>query len=91
MFSLPEQIIPGQTKQLRIKQVFKTLRHNETVGIYVKASAYQHQIIREGQIPDEYNEVPHVIRYMNYRQNRSSSTLHKPRAQVLINTYPSQS
>ena len=48
LFSLPELIIPDRAKQQRIKQVFRTLRQNEVVGIHVTSTMYQTQTIHEG-------------------------------------------
>ena len=48
-FSLPEKIIPDKLKQARIKQAFKALRKNETVGIHVKVSDYLKQNIHDGE------------------------------------------
>ena len=66
LFSLPETIIPDKVKQLQIKQVFRTLRNNERVGIHIKVSTYTSQQIHEGEIPEEYKQIPHVVRCINY-------------------------
>ena len=66
LFSLPETIIPDKVKQQQIKQVFKTLRNNETVGIHVNVSMFINQEIHEGPIPAEYELTPHVVRCTNY-------------------------
>ncbi len=66
LFFLPEDVIPDKQKQFRIKQVFKTLRKNEIVGIHVNKNAYNHIKIHQGQIPEEYSQAAHVVRCMNY-------------------------
>ena len=66
LFSLPETIIPDKVKQLQIKQVFRTLRNNETVGIHMNVSTYINQQIHDGPIPEEYQQIPHVVRCINY-------------------------
>ena len=73
LFSLPESIIPDKAKQQRIKQVFRTLRQNEVVGIHVKPSMYHSQIIHEGILPDEFMEEPHVVQCMNYPDSNQVS------------------
>ena len=73
LFSLPEKIIPDRTKQMKIKQVFKSLRRNETVGIHVKVSDYINQSIHDGPIPDEYSLLPHVVRCTNYPDSNKVS------------------
>ena len=66
LFSLPETIIPNRVKQLQIKQVFRTLRNNETVGIHVRRSAYTNQQIHDGPIPEEFQLIHHAVKCTNY-------------------------
>ena len=46
--------MPDKAKQLQIKQVFRTLRNNEAVGINIKASTFKNQKIHDRPIPQEY-------------------------------------
>ena len=66
LYSLPEKIIPDYDKQRRIKQVFHTLRRHELVGIHVKSSDFRHIPINDAPIPDDYNEVAHIVKCRNY-------------------------
>ena len=73
LFSLPEKIIPDRNRQIRIKQVFKTLRKKETVGIHVKVSDYWNNPTHDGPIPEEYEMLPHVVRCTNYPDSKKVS------------------
>ena len=49
------------------------MRNNETVGIHVNLSNYMNQLIHEGQIPEEYQQIPHVVKCINYPDSNKVS------------------
>ena len=51
LYSLPEKIIPDTTKQQQIKQVFRSIRKHEVVGIHIKRNWYTNILIHNIPLP----------------------------------------
>ena len=66
LYSLPEKIIPESKKQQQIKQVFRSIRRHEIVGIHIQKKWYVDVPIHESPIPYEYQQADHVVKCMNY-------------------------
>ena len=66
LYSLPEKNIPDVTKQQKIKQVFRSIRKHEVVGIHVEKNWYQNVPINNLPLPEEYQQQNHIVKCMNY-------------------------
>ena len=66
LYSLPEKVIPDQSLQKNMKQVFPTLQKHEIVGIHINNKCYEDVPIREQPIPSDYVQHEHVVKCTKY-------------------------
>ena len=66
LYSLPETIIPDVAKQQKIKQVFRSIRKHEVVGIHIEQNWYADIPIHTTPLPEEYQQPDHIVKCMNY-------------------------
>ena len=59
------KILPDENRQCRIKQVFRTLRKHEKVGIHINKSDYKDVPI-EMNLPAYYSQQTYVVQCTNY-------------------------